>query len=121
MAATFRLEIATPDRPLLDRNVTEAQIPASNGYLGILPQHAPLVAELGVGTLSYVHEGGKLDSLLVHEGWVEVGPQHVRVLAPRPRTSPTSISIARSPRSNARRSACRSTFKMWTSCARCVR
>ena len=81
MAATFRLEIATPDRPLLDRNVTEAQIPASNGYLGILPQHAPLVAELGVGTLSYVHEGGKLDSLLVHEGWVEVGPQHVRVLA----------------------------------------
>jgi len=80
MADTFRLEIATPDRPLLDKPVEEAQIPATTGYLGILPHHAPLLAELGVGKLSY-KVGGKEESLLVLEGFLEVLPDHVRVLA----------------------------------------
>jgi F-type H+-transporting ATPase subunit epsilon len=80
MGATFRLEIATPDRPLLDKPVTEAQIPAANGYLGILPDHAPLIAQLGIGTLTYRAEGRE-ESILIHEGFVEVGPEHVRVLA----------------------------------------
>ena len=80
MADTFRLEIATPDRPLLDKPVEEAQIPASTGYLGILPHHAPLLAELGVGKLSY-KVAGKEESLLVLEGFLEVLPDHVRVLA----------------------------------------
>jgi len=80
MADTFRLEIATPDRPLLDKPVEEAQIPATTGYLGILPHHAPLLAELGVGKLSY-KAGGKEESLLVLEGFLEVLPDHVRVLA----------------------------------------
>lgn len=80
MAATFRLEIATPDRPLLDKQVSEAQIPAANGYLGILPEHAPLLAELGNGLLTYKADG-KEESLVVNEGFLEVLPDHVRVLA----------------------------------------
>jgi len=80
MAATFRLEIATPDKPVLDRPVTEAQIPAENGYLGILPDHAPLIADLGTGPLTYKHDGRE-DSLLILEGWLEVNDNHVRVLA----------------------------------------
>lgn len=87
MAATFRLEIATPERPLLDKEVSEAQIPAATGYLGILPEHAPLLAELGNGLLSY-KSGGKDESLIVHEGFIEVLPDHVRILA----TSAESIS-----------------------------
>jgi F-type H+-transporting ATPase subunit epsilon len=79
MAATFRLEIDTPDRPVLDLNVTEASIPGAEGYLGILPDHAPMLAELGSGMLTYKIEG-RLESLLVHEGFVEVLPDHVRVL-----------------------------------------
>jgi F-type H+-transporting ATPase subunit epsilon len=80
MAATFRLEINTPDRPVLDINVTEASLPGAEGYLGVLPDHAPLLAELGSGMLTYRVEG-RTESLLVHEGFVEVLPEHVRVLA----------------------------------------
>ena len=93
MADTFRLEIATPDRPLLDKPVEEAQIPATTGYLGILPHHAPLLAELGVGKLSY-KAGGKEESLLVLEGFLEVLPDHVRVLA-NAAENPSDIDIKR--------------------------
>ena len=93
MADTFRLEIATPDRPLLDKPVEEAQIPATTGYLGILPHHAPLLAELGVGKLSY-KVGGKEESLLVLEGFLEVLPDHVRVLA-NAAENPSDIDIQR--------------------------
>ncbi len=80
MAATFRLEITTPERPLLDKQVTEAQIPASTGIVGILPDHAPMLAELGYGELSYKMEGRE-ESLLIHGGFLEVLPNHARVLA----------------------------------------
>jgi len=80
MASTFHLEIATPERLLLREQVTEAQVPAKNGYLGILPDHAPLLAELGIGELTYTVAGRK-QSLCIEGGWVEVLPDHVRVLA----------------------------------------
>ncbi|HEU0119549.1 MAG TPA: ATP synthase F1 subunit epsilon [Bryobacteraceae bacterium] len=80
MAATFELEVATPDRLLVKDQVTEAQIPALNGYLGILPDHAPLLSELGSGLLTYVI-GGKTNSVVISGGWVEVLPTGTRVLA----------------------------------------
>jgi F-type H+-transporting ATPase subunit epsilon len=80
MAATFELEVATPSRLLVKDQVTEAQIPALNGYLGVLPDHAPLLSELGSGVLSYTI-GGKEHSLVVSGGWVEVLSTHTRVLA----------------------------------------
>ncbi|MFB3827136.1 MAG: ATP synthase F1 subunit epsilon [Bryobacteraceae bacterium] len=80
MAELFRLEIATPERRLVDEQVDEAQIPARNGYIGVLAGHAPLLAELGTGFLSY-HAGSRRWRLAVHRGFVEVLPGHVRVLA----------------------------------------
>ena len=56
MAETFELEVATPERLLVREQVSEAQVPAANGYLGILPGHAPLLGELGAGELTYVSE-----------------------------------------------------------------
>jgi F-type H+-transporting ATPase subunit epsilon len=58
----------------------EAQIPAANGYVGILPGHAALLAELGAGKLSYAASGQRR-SLTVSGGWLEVASDHVRVLA----------------------------------------
>ena len=54
MAETFELEVVTPERQLVKEQVEEAQIPAKNGYLGVLPGHAPLLSELGTGFLYYV-------------------------------------------------------------------
>ena len=80
MADGIELEVATPERQLVRERVSEVQIPGKNGYMGILPGHAPLVGLLGIGTLSYV-VGGRKRSLSVHGGFVEVLQDHVRVLA----------------------------------------
>jgi F-type H+-transporting ATPase subunit epsilon len=80
MADTFELEIATPERPLLREDVTEAQIPGKDGFLGILPGHAPLLGLLGIGALSYV-SGGRTRYMAIHGGFLEVLQDHVRVLA----------------------------------------
>lgn len=80
MAQTFQLEIATPDRLLAREQVTEAQIPALNGYLGILPGHSPLLAALGTGELTFKVDG-HTRSLAVDGGFVEVQPSIVRILA----------------------------------------
>jgi F-type H+-transporting ATPase subunit epsilon len=94
MAGLLRLEVATPERMLLKENVRQAQVPAANGYLGILPDHAPLLAELGVGALVYELETGQKKWMSVIGGYVEVGPDRVRVLANRAESA-DEIDLAR--------------------------
>jgi F-type H+-transporting ATPase subunit epsilon len=65
---------------LVREQVTEVQIPGKEGYMGILPGHAPLLSLLGIGSLSYV-VGGQKRYLAIHGGFLEVLEDHVRVLA----------------------------------------
>src|SRR5450432_3344214 len=78
--ADLTLEIATPERLLLSDKVSEVEIPGKDGYLGVLPGHAPLISELASGVLRYV-SGGKTVYLSVLGGFVEILDDHVRVLA----------------------------------------
>src|SRR3954465_5015401 len=80
MPDTFQLQVATPERLLVDEQVTEAEIPGKNGYMGILAGHAPLLSALAPGLLTYVTRGGK-QGLVVDGGFVEIFENHVRVLA----------------------------------------
>ena len=80
MADTLELEVATPERELVREQVSDVQVPGKNGYMGILPGHAPLLGLLGIGTLTYVSDGKKR-YLSIHGGFVEVLEDHVRVLA----------------------------------------
>ena len=80
MADTLQLEVATPERALVRELVTDLQIPGKNGYIGILPGHAPLLGLLGIGMMTYVADGRKR-YLSVHQGFLEVLEDHVRVLA----------------------------------------
>ncbi|HUA60151.1 MAG TPA: ATP synthase F1 subunit epsilon [Verrucomicrobiae bacterium] len=80
MPDTLELEIATPERQLVNESVTEVQIPGKDGMLGILPGHAALLGLLGTGRLAYT-SGGRKRSLAVQGGFLEVSPDHVRVLA----------------------------------------
>lgn len=80
MADTFQFEIVTPEK-LVARDVAEEmQIPGKNGYLGILPGHAPLITELGVGEISY-RINGYTHRLAVAWGFAEVLPDRVTILA----------------------------------------
>lgn len=80
MADTFQLEIVTPTRLLVKESAEEAQIPGISGYLGILPGHAPLISELGVGEITY-KASGTVHTLSVAWGFVEVLPDKVTILA----------------------------------------
>lgn len=80
MAETFDLEVATPERILVHEPAARAQIPAKDGYIGVLPDHAALLSELGIGVLSYMTQGHRY-SVAIHGGYVEVLENHVRVLA----------------------------------------
>ncbi|MBV9267058.1 MAG: ATP synthase F1 subunit epsilon [Acidobacteriaceae bacterium] len=80
MADTFQLEVATPERMLVDEQVTDAQLPGKSGYMGILAGHAPLLSALGAGLLTY-SSGGSATTLVISGGFVEVFDNHVRVLA----------------------------------------
>lgn len=76
----IHLTIVTPERSLVSEQVDELQIPGAEGYLGVLPGHAPLFTELKVGELSY-RKGTTWTSLAVAWGFAEIVSDQVRVLA----------------------------------------
>jgi F-type H+-transporting ATPase subunit epsilon len=80
MPDLIQLEVATPERLVVREDVDSVQVPGKDGYLGILPGHAPLVGQLGTGYLSY-GAGGRRRYLSVSGGFLQVLPDHVRVLA----------------------------------------
>jgi F-type H+-transporting ATPase subunit epsilon len=80
MADKLTLEVAVPERRLVNEAVDEVQAPAASGYLGVLPDHAPLMTQLQVGVLSF-RAAGKTRFMAIDGGVMEVLPDHVRVLA----------------------------------------
>ncbi len=75
----IRLEIVTPERLVLTDDVDMVIAPASEGYVGILPHHAPLLTTLGPGELR-IKKGGVEASLAVFGGFMDVRPDRVVVL-----------------------------------------
>ncbi len=74
------LEIATPERLLFSGVVDEVTVPSTQGYLGILPGHAPLLAELDIGEIRY-KIADRVEYLFCSWGFAEVLPERVIVLA----------------------------------------
>ncbi len=78
--ADYPLRVVTPERVLFSGPVSSLRAPGSEGSFGVLARHAPMVAALKTGTLSFVEEGGRR-SLAVSGGFVEVSGGGVAVLA----------------------------------------
>jgi F-type H+-transporting ATPase subunit epsilon len=101
VANTFQLEIVTPEKQLVkDVQADEAQIPGANGYLGILPGHAPLITELAVGVITY-RAHGETKKLSVAWGFAEVLPDKVTILA-ETAERPEDIDTARAQKAKER-------------------
>ena len=81
MADTFEIEIATPERLLAREKAIRAQIPAKDGYIGVLPDHASLLSELGIGAMTYTTPGDHRYSLAIRGGFLEIHNNVVRVLS----------------------------------------
>src|SRR5947209_19423219 len=75
------LEIVSPEKPLISKPVDMVVIPAAEGDLGVLPEHAPMIVMLRGGTIA-VHQAGQVtDRLYIAGGFAEITPERCTVLA----------------------------------------
>ncbi len=100
MAERLRLELATPSRLVVSEEADEVVVPGADGYFGVLPGHAPLLALLGPGEVMY-RVGGAERYLAVSGGFAEVGPDRVTLLA-ETAERPEEIDAARARAARAR-------------------
>jgi len=78
----IELIVVTPERPLIRERVMGVALPGAAGCLGILPGHAPLITELGIGELQYrIDSASPVVALAVMQGFAEVLGRRVTVLA----------------------------------------
>jgi F-type H+-transporting ATPase subunit epsilon len=80
VAERLTLELATPTRMLVAETVDEVVVPGSEGYFGVLPGHAALLATLGIGELTY-RIGRDERHVAIAGGFAEVRNDKVIVLA----------------------------------------
>lgn len=76
----FHLTVVTRERKIVETDAVEAVLPASDGEIGILPGHTPLLASLKVGIMRY-RTNGEGQSLVLSWGFAEVLPERVIVMA----------------------------------------
>ena len=100
MADSFELQIVTPEKLVVETRAEELQIPGKKGYLGILPNHAPLITELAVGEITY-RSGGQTSRVSVAWGFAEVLPNKVTILAETAERA-EDIDVARADRARQR-------------------
>ena len=80
MGGRLHLEIVTRQRRVMEVEVEEVRLPGVLGELGVLPGHTPLLTALATGRVTYTAEGRE-HQLVVKDGFAEVQPDGVTVLA----------------------------------------
>lgn len=78
---TLALEIVSPEKLLLSKPVDLVVIPAAEGEMGVLPNHAPMIVLLRSGTIRLTTGGAVTDTLFITGGFAEITPTRVTVLA----------------------------------------
>src|SRR5437588_6171981 len=76
----LRLTIVTRERKIVETDADEVELPASDGEIGILPGHTPLLTTLRIGQMRY-RTGGTMYRMVLSWGFAEVLPDRVIVMA----------------------------------------
>ncbi|MBX9701603.1 MAG: ATP synthase F1 subunit epsilon [Acetobacteraceae bacterium] len=79
--ATFLLELVSPERLLLSRQVDMVTIPSLEGDMGVLAGHSPMIVALRGGIIRVQENGAETETLFVPGGFAEVSPERCTVLA----------------------------------------
>ena len=83
MAETTQLEIVTPVRIMAQQAVEMIIAPGVEGLFGVLPRHAPILADLACGVVE-LHQNGKItDRYMIDGGLADVSGERVTILAER--------------------------------------
>jgi len=77
----FKLEIISPERTTFSGSVTSVVVPATGGKMGVLANHAPIIASLDAGPMKVVAEDGTITIYAIAGGFLEAGNNEVRVIA----------------------------------------
>ncbi|MFQ3549375.1 MAG: F0F1 ATP synthase subunit epsilon [Armatimonadota bacterium] len=78
----FTVEIITPDKVVLKNDeIISLVVPGSQGYMGVLSHHAPLITELDIGEIDYTTFDGTQDCIAISNGFLEIYENKVTVLA----------------------------------------
>ena len=77
----YRLSVLTPERPVFEKDVVSIVAPGSEGYLGVLAHHAPLITALAPGKLTITDPDGHVEEYAVSGGFLEVGGNEAILLA----------------------------------------
>ncbi len=99
--STIRLDFVSQDHAAFSGDVWEIIAPGSEGQLGILPKHAPLMTILTPGEVIVKREGQDDLYFVVSGGWMEVRPDKVTILA-RTAELPEEIDVTRAEAARAR-------------------
>jgi F-type H+-transporting ATPase subunit epsilon len=81
MARTYHLTIATQQGSCFDGEVASLRAPGADGYFGVLPRHAPMIAQLGVGELAVKLPDQSRNRFAISGGICEISEKGVIVLA----------------------------------------
>jgi F-type H+-transporting ATPase subunit epsilon len=79
--AEFMFRLVTPQRIVFEGPVLSIQAPGSEGYLGVLAHHAPLITALKEGRLEMRDPSGRVTAYRVGGGFLEVSDNVASVLA----------------------------------------
>ncbi len=77
--ADLHLKIVTPEKLLVDEEVSQVNVSTEQGQLGILPNHANLMAKLEPGEL-VIKKGGKIDTLAIGDGFLQIANNTLTVM-----------------------------------------
>ncbi len=80
MADTFTFSLVSPERELFSGQVDQVDLPGTEGNLGILPDHTPLMAAIRTGAVT-VYADGQEEQFFVQGGFADVTPSGLTVLA----------------------------------------
>jgi F-type H+-transporting ATPase subunit epsilon len=94
----LRLELVAPRGPVFEGDVDMVVVPAVTGEMGILPHHAPLVAQLSIGQMRAMTSDGRWLTFAVAEGFLKVQFNKVIVLADTAEEA-SKIDVARAEKS----------------------
>src|SRR5918911_2501887 len=87
------LEVVTPERKVFEAQVDRVEVPGLDGELGILPGHTELISQLKPAGLLTYHIGEEKGEMAISNGFVEVNPDKVVVLADKAER-PEDIDLA---------------------------
>ena len=77
----FRLSIVTPEKIVFDGEIASLIVPGTEGYLGVLSHHAPLITALQTGKIEFRDASDKLHVFAVSGGFIEVSHNQATLLA----------------------------------------